>query len=218
MIKFTHKRSLVCLGIFFLFLFFMGQTYFMQKKYEVPDYTETEILRFHIRAENNTDIEQRQKEEIRDGILAYIQREMEPMSEKADVKKWILKRRHEIAERIQKNDPTIKQVGIYASKEFFPMRKYGSQVLPAGYYEAIRMDLGKGKGRNWWCICYPGFCLIDEEHMWISPKTEKSIEDSLSQKTDIVIWKSWLYEAFKRAVSLDKAKSSQQEDPEGQTD
>ena len=41
---------------------------------------------------------------------------------------------------------------------YFPTRRYGSGTLPAGRYDAVRIELGSGAGRNWWCVLYPGLC------------------------------------------------------------
>ncbi|HEY0829018.1 MAG TPA: stage II sporulation protein R [Bacilli bacterium] len=42
----------------------------------------------------------------------------------------------------------------------FPVKVYGSQVYPAGDYEAVRVTLGKGQGLNWWCVLYPPLCFV----------------------------------------------------------
>ena len=41
----------------------------------------------------------------------------------------------------------------------FNERKYDSITLPAGYYDALRITIGEGKGHNWWCVMYPQFCV-----------------------------------------------------------
>ena len=41
----------------------------------------------------------------------------------------------------------------------FPTRVYGDVTLPAGEYDALRIVLGAGEGKNWWCILYPSVCL-----------------------------------------------------------
>lgn len=41
----------------------------------------------------------------------------------------------------------------------FPQRQYGGETVPAGAYRAVRIVLGAGEGRNWWCVVYPGMCL-----------------------------------------------------------
>ena len=44
----------------------------------------------------------------------------------------------------------------------FPRRIYGSLRVPAGNYRALRVTIGEGEGRNWWCVLYPSLCTLDE--------------------------------------------------------
>ena len=49
----------------------------------------------------------------------------------------------------------------------FPDRRYGDVTLPAGRYRALRVVIGPGEGRNWWCVLYPSLCYpegVDPEH------------------------------------------------------
>ena len=41
----------------------------------------------------------------------------------------------------------------------FPDRAYGDCVVPAGDYRAVRVVLGEGEGKNWWCVLFPSLCL-----------------------------------------------------------
>ncbi len=41
----------------------------------------------------------------------------------------------------------------------FPTREYDGVRVPAGTYTALRVVLGDGAGRNWWCVMYPTLCL-----------------------------------------------------------
>lgn len=43
----------------------------------------------------------------------------------------------------------------------FPTKMYGGAVYPAGNYEALRVTLGEGKGKNWWCVLFPPLCFVD---------------------------------------------------------
>ena len=40
----------------------------------------------------------------------------------------------------------------------FPARDYGTFALPAGEYTALRIVIGEGRGRNWWCVVFPPLC------------------------------------------------------------
>ena len=41
----------------------------------------------------------------------------------------------------------------------FAPRDYGSFALPGGRYTALRVELGEGKGHNWFCVLYPALCV-----------------------------------------------------------
>lgn len=47
---------------------------------------------------------------------------------------------------------------------FLPKKTYGRVTLPAGKYRALRITLGSGQGRNWWCVLYPRLCLALSEN------------------------------------------------------
>lgn len=42
---------------------------------------------------------------------------------------------------------------------WFPTKEYEGFALPAGNYTALRVTIGEGKGRNWWCVAFPPLCL-----------------------------------------------------------
>lgn len=44
-------------------------------------------------------------------------------------------------------------------KEYFDTRVYDDFTLPAGEYNSIKIEIGQGKGHNWWCIVFPSVCL-----------------------------------------------------------
>lgn len=40
----------------------------------------------------------------------------------------------------------------------FDTRQYAGFALPKGEYTALTVRLGKGQGKNWWCVIYPALC------------------------------------------------------------
>lgn len=56
-------------------------------------------------------------------------------------------------------DDVSVQAGVFA----FPDRDYGGVTLPAGDYRALRVIIGSGQGRNWWCVLFPDLCLPAED-------------------------------------------------------
>ena len=44
----------------------------------------------------------------------------------------------------------------------FPEREYAGVVVPAGEYRALRVVLGAGEGKNWWCVLFPTLCAAGD--------------------------------------------------------
>ena len=43
-------------------------------------------------------------------------------------------------------------VKININNFYFPTKNYGDISLPAGFYDALRVEIGEAKGKNWWCV------------------------------------------------------------------
>ena len=119
-----------------------------------------DTLRLHIRAENDSIASQSAKLHVRDAVLAYMDAAC-PARSKPEALTWAaqhlfelqLTARHALAKLNIRTPVQVRLVNMY-----FATRRYASGLLPAGRYDALRIDLGAGKGRNWWCVLYPGLC------------------------------------------------------------
>ena len=119
-----------------------------------------DTLRLHIRAESDSVADQSAKLHVRDAVLAYLDAAC-PAQNKPDALTWAaqhlfelqLTARHALAKLGVRAPVRVQLVNMY-----FPTRRYGSGTLPAGRYDAVRIELGTGAGRNWWCVLYPGLC------------------------------------------------------------
>lgn len=65
----------------------------------------------------------------------------------------------------------------------FPTKLYGGKVYPAGDYEALRITLGEGKGKNWWCVLFPPLCFVDAGSGDALAK-DKKLEDANNSNSD----------------------------------
>ncbi|MCC8067102.1 MAG: stage II sporulation protein R [Clostridiales bacterium] len=78
----------------------------------------------------------------------------------------------------------VQGVSYHASVEltqsYFPDRTYGNCTFPAGWYEALRICLGSAKGRNWWCLIYPGLCFTDCLHAVVEDDELSTLEEILT--------------------------------------
>lgn len=119
-----------------------------------------DTLRLHIRAGSDSVADQSAKLHVRDAVLAYLDAAC-PAQNKPEALTWAaqhlfelqLTARHALAKLGLRAPVRVQLVNMY-----FPTRRYGSGTLPAGRYDAVRLELGTGAGRNWWCVLYPGLC------------------------------------------------------------
>lgn len=121
-----------------------------------------EILRLHVIANSDSEDDQQLKLKVRDAVLIsgetifsgsedIISAEGK-ISEKTDV---LLNSARETIHNLGYNY----DVKIELKRSYFPTRVYDDITLPAGYYKAVRIIIGEGKGKNWWCIMFPPLCL-----------------------------------------------------------
>ena len=83
----------------------------------------------------------------------------------------------------------IVKVGLEYSN--FPAKQYSSVVLPAGKYKALRIIIGEGKGKNWWCVMFPPLCFIDDQNGIIDEKTDKKLKEVLTEEEyDLIMAKN----------------------------
>lgn len=124
--------------------------------------TENEYLRIHVRANSNADVDQQVKYKVKDEVVKFIT----PYAAECTDKETAMKIISSITGEIEKVcDRVLRENGFnYESKasvreEEFPTRVYGDLTLEAGLYDALIIELGTGKGDNWWCVIYPPLCF-----------------------------------------------------------
>lgn len=127
---------------------------------------ETEYLRIHVRANSNEKIDQDIKYQVKDLVVSYLTPIIENAKSKDEAISVIENSKTAVNGLI---DGFLRQNGFnYASKisvrkEEFPTRVYGDLTLEAGVYDAVIIELGAGKGDNWWCVVFPPLCFTDKE-------------------------------------------------------
>lgn len=122
------------------------------------------LIRFHVVANSDSNQDQAVKLKVRDAIVEYLTPQLEKSSSIDESRKIIAEHKKDliaIAQQIVAQNgggyPVDLQIGWFD----FPVKSYGTLVLPAGKYEAVRILLGKAEGKNWWCVLFPPLCFID---------------------------------------------------------
>ncbi len=124
-----------------------------------------EILRFHVIANSNSPEDQALKLKVRDSVLTAFRDVSSSAENAAEAEKEAIRNLSYIREiaidtvSLAGYDYDISVTcGVYP----FPQKSYGNITLPAGNYKAVRIVIGEGEGKNWWCVMYPPLCFVDE--------------------------------------------------------
>lgn len=150
-----------------------------------------EILRLHVIANSDEDYDQELKLKVRDAVLlsgkAIFSGSEDIISAEGKIaeKTYLLKA---AAEETIENLGYNYSVKIELARSYFPTRIYDELTLPAGYYKAVRIVIGEGKGKNWWCIMFPPLCLP------AATDNKEVISDYLSEKEMAVVSANPKYE------------------------
>ena len=131
------------------------------------------ILRLHIIADSDYESAQEIKLEVRDEIIRTVDLKDSEFQKKAvSAANKILK---------QKNVPY--SAHSETGKFYFPEKRYNNIVLPEGYYYGVRIVLGSGAGKNWWCIMYPPLCAVSDTEMEMSIEASNRLKRQLTPDT-----------------------------------
>lgn len=120
------------------------------------------LVRLHVIADSDAAEEQEIKLEVRDAVLAYLTPVLEEAENQQQARQIIRDNLEGIAQAAF-SAARGRQVSVTLSRESYPTREYEGFTLPAGRYESLRVILGQGQGKNWWCVVFPPLCLSATE-------------------------------------------------------
>lgn len=121
-----------------------------------------DVLRLHIIAESDSEEDQALKLKVRDAVLDCVSEAVEDCGAFDEAYKTVAGIQNEILKAAQDcvnengGDCTVT---LALGEEKYPRRDYGNAVLPAGTYPSLRVILGDGEGKNWWCVLFPTICV-----------------------------------------------------------
>ena len=120
------------------------------------------LIRLHVVANSDSSQDQTLKLQVRDAVVEKLQDTMEQFPTMEEAKAYLQSHLPELEEFINQ---VIQKLGssdsakVSVDREAFDTRQYDTFSLPAGYYEALRITIGEGKGKNWWCVVFPSLCV-----------------------------------------------------------
>ena len=121
-----------------------------------------DTIRLHILAQSDSDEDQELKIAVRDALLLKYGEAMRSAGsfEAAEsLGKTLLPEIERTAREIISERGYDYSVSASLTREWYDTREYEDFTLPAGFYCSLRVIIGEGEGRNWWCVMYPPLCM-----------------------------------------------------------
>lgn len=130
-----------------------------------------QVLRLHVIANSDSQEDQALKLLVRDTVLAQAAPLLKDASNQSEAEQALAPHLDELAragEAALAAEGCTSTVTASLADHWFPTKEYDGFSLPAGQYRALRVTIGEGAGRNWWCVVFPPLCL--------GSVTEESVE------------------------------------------
>ncbi|KPU44581.1 stage II sporulation protein R [Oxobacter pfennigii] len=143
------------------------------------------LIRFHCIANSDSKEDQELKLKVRDSVLREIGPKLEKSQSKEQSKKIIeenLETIEKAAYEVLADEHKEYAVSVTLDKSVFPAKMYSDIVLPAGEYDALKVIIGEGQGKNWWCVMFPPLCFIDITRGITSDDSENQLKTVLKNE------------------------------------
>ena len=121
-----------------------------------------DTVRLHILANSDTDEDQALKLALRDAVLAEFGESLSKNNSAIQAKADLQLRLDEIESFCREEITRLGyayDVSVALSEEWYDTREYDGFTLPRGVYTSLRIIIGEGGGKNWWCVMFPPLCL-----------------------------------------------------------
>lgn len=152
------KSVLKIISATFLACMCIGILLLVKEKQRISD----GIIRLHVVGASNSELDQSIKLQVRDAVLETLSELTAYASGKEEIQEILEDNLDVIQNAAEEKLSQIgcpEEVDVMVGKEKFSVRHYDTFSLPAGVYDSLRVTIGPGEGRNWWCVVFPSFCV-----------------------------------------------------------
>ena len=133
-----------------------------------------ELVRLHVVGASDSQEDQAIKLRLKDAIVESLKSDMAKLSDAQEAKAYLaenLPKIEALANTFLQEAGCEDTAQVSLAVEEFSARVYDTFTLPAGVYDALRITIGEGEGKNWWCVVFPGLCI---------PATSEGFEEAAS--------------------------------------
>ena len=179
----SPKIKMICILTFLLLIYttICAYSYAQNISYDISN----SVFRLHVIANSDSDKDQNLKYIVRDNLLNYMNIICSNCTSKEEAIKIVEQNKDkfkEIAKQTIIDNNYSYDVSINIGNFEFPTKTYGDISLPAGNYDALRVEIGEAKGKNWWCVMFPPLCFVDVSSGVVPDESKELMENNLSEE------------------------------------
>ena len=175
--------------LWFLFIVLIGAILFFNlEKIEPTAYQEEiakEIIRLHVIGASDRECDQQLKLQVKEAVVSELRAKLSKartIEEARQIIKVELGNIEKVSNEVIREKGFSYEARASLGQAVFPIKMYGDLTFPAGEYEALRIQLGKAEGKNWWCVMFPTLCFVDEAKQEITEENKEQFKKVLSKE------------------------------------
>lgn len=180
------KTAIILIFLLALYTFICASHYVQAVSTDIQN----SVFRLHVIANSNSSEDQFLKYKVRDALLDYMNTLCQNINSKEEAISLVEHYKSEfekIAINVIQQEGFNYSVNINIGNFNFPTKTYGDISLPAGMYDALRVEIGNAYGKNWWCVMFPSLCFIDISSGVLEDDSKNLLEANLSEESYSIV-------------------------------
>lgn len=180
------KNSLFLIFLLIIYIFICAMSYVNAVSTSIED----SVFRLHVIANSDSQEDQNLKYLVRDDLIKYMNTLVSSDNSKEEVISIANANKdnfYSIAKQTIINNGYDYDVSIEIGNFSFPTKDYEDISFPSGYYDALRVKIGKAQGQNWWCVMFPPLCFVNISTGIVPEDSKNQLKDQLSDEEYSII-------------------------------
>lgn len=142
------------------------------------------LLRLHVVGASDSKEDQEVKLLVRDAVLGSLEAGLQDLTDMDTAVSYVsdmLPKVEAAANEALRSAGFSDTAVVTLTEEAFPTRDYDTFSLPAGVYKALRVVIGEGGGKNWWCVVFPQLCMGENSAKFVETANMADIPGTLTE-------------------------------------
>lgn len=180
------KRIILVISLLLIYIAISAFSYVAAVSNDISE----SVFRLHVIANSDSEEDQNLKYIVRDNLIKYMNTLTQNMSTKDDAIKIVKEHEQDfrdIAIKTIRENGYDYDVKVEIGNCYFPTKYYGDISFPAGYYDALKVEIGESAGQNWWCVMFPPLCFVDMSTGIVPDESKQTIKEQLSEEEYAII-------------------------------